>query len=785
MMSCVDCPLYGAQNKRFKKVRDGKIVFAVPYLNQEVINLLNLLRHHVEKVSDEDFVVVPLLGCIIEEFNDDLLKKAYKSCKDRFLKDLNGSEVVLSFGEDVLKVFTREFALSKTLLQPFSWNGKKIIPLYNPIYLLTRKKLIDTVDKAVGMANALVNNKVLKLPNILEIKSENDFEDAYVRLKSEELVGVDIETTHNQIFRNDFHIISIAFALDDVIYYINLKNSLRKLQYAIHLLSAIKTPIFHNFLFDGVAIKKELGVCFTDFEDTMIMAYLIDENRQKSLKFLASIYLNAIYDITAKEFLSQGNEMSEMDEDTLRVYNAMDSYVTLQLYHKLKEDLDENLYRFYTKFMKKFTWVLFEMIYNGFPVDVNEVLKLKEYYQNREKEILKEINSLEVLRKARRIVTALENGLVDKEAFMTDPSVIEKINLPSLESDLVLSKNSHILAILYTLKKVPQKKTASGKVALNEMALKDIDDEVVNLILEYREVKKMHSTYLDRYVDEYIAPDGRVHAAYSLVGTVTGRTSSSNPNLQNIPRNSIIKNIFYAPDGYKLLQYDWSQIELRIAAALSGETKMIEAYKSKVDLHRLTASKLFDKPMEEVTDEERQLAKGCSFGVLYGISPKGLSENFKIPVEKAKKLIEGFFREYPRLRAWQTKIKENALKTGIVTTPVGRVRRLYGIYSSIPSEREEALRQAVNSPVQSLASDINLMLLYLFLKEDFKDAELVCSVHDSGVFLVKEGKEKELAQLLLRLVDEKISRLPFLNGVPMEIEISVGKRWGEMEELEL
>lgn len=787
LSQCMDCPLNKHNFKRYKRTKDTDVVLALPYFLREHLELLNTIYQRANALCKKPFVAVPLLGCLLDTLkgiDNNELKKSYKMCKNRFLDDVKNAKAIICFGEDVFKLFSEKYTISETLLQPINRNNTYIIPIYSPIYLINNKKFINTLDKAIALTNNLLDGNTLKLPEIIEILDEETFKKAYIDLKGK-TVGVDIETTHNGIFKKDFKIISLAMALPDKIYYIDLRYSLRSINYAVKLLSVIGKPVFHNYLFDGVALKKELGITFDDYEDTMFLAYLINENRQKSLKFLASIYLNIVYDITAKDFIKSGQEMADMEEETLKKYNSLDAYVTLTLLDKLKSELSKGLLNFYEVFMKKFAKVLFEMIYNGFPVDVLEVLKLKEHFKQKEKEIIEKLNSDKRYKKARRIITALETNLITKEEFLKDPSIVERIKLPDFETKIELTKPPHILALLYSINKVPNEKTQSNRVSLSEASLRKIKDELIDLILEAREARKLYSTYLDKYADEYVAPDGRVHASYSLTGTVTGRTSSSNPNLQNIPRNSIIKNIFYAPEGYLILQYDWAQIELRIAAALSNEDRMIEVYKQGVDLHKVTASKLFDKPVEEVTDEERQLAKACSFGVLYGISPKGLAERFDISIEKAKKLIKGFFQQYPNLAMWQKKIKNKALATGIVTTPLGRVRRLYGIYSTIPQEKEEALRQAVNSPVQATASDINLMLLYLFLEQNVDYAELVCSVHDSGVFLVKEDRYLDLAKLLLKLVKEKINPLPFLNGVPLKIEISVGKRWGELEEVEI
>jgi len=273
---------------------------------------------------------------------------------------------------------------------------------------------------------------------------------------------------------------------------------------------------------------------------------------------------------------------------------------------------------------------------------------------------------------------------------------------------------------------------------------------------------------------------------FALTNTVTGRTSSSSPNIQQIPRDKSIKNIFYVPEGFTLVQYDFAQAEIRVMASFTEDENLISAINSGVDIHIAVASLMFDMPIEDITKEstERQIAKACSFGILYGTGSANLAEMINSTKEDAQNKINLFMARFPKIQSWITQKHNEASNFGYVSTPFGRKRRLPTIWSADEFTVSSAKRQAQNSPVQATASDLNLWLfLYVVkhLKEEY--AIPLCTVHDSGVFMVHNSYVDEFILLLKKSEDMLNQTFTFLK-VPVIIDIQTGTRWGSMKDID-
>ena len=325
------------------------------------------------------------------------------------------------------------------------------------------------------------------------------------------------------------------------------------------------------------------------------------------------------------------------------------------------------------------------------------------------------------------------------------------------------------------------KKTSSGQYSTDEKTLsKLIDDHpVVAKILDYRALTKLKSTYVDK-LPTLIDANGRVHTTYAQSFTETGRLSSSDPNLQNIPirteRGKLIRKAFVArDDAHVLVSADYSQIELRLMAAFSGDQAMLRAFRNGADIHRDTASRVFDVMPAFVTPEQRAKCKMVNFGIIYGISAFGLSQRLKVPRREAQTLIDAYFRLYPSVKTYMEKAIADAREKGYAETVLGRRRTLRDINSRNASSRQAAERDAINTPIQGSAADlikVAMVKVDRALKAENLRTKMVLQIHDELVFDTPIEEVDRVKEIVRR---EMEGALDF--GVPLEVGIGVGANW--------
>ena len=306
------------------------------------------------------------------------------------------------------------------------------------------------------------------------------------------------------------------------------------------------------------------------------------------------------------------------------------------------------------------------------------------------------------------------------------------------------------------------------------------EHEIIRDILEYRQLAKLKSTYADG-LGNVIEEDGRIHSTFNQTITATGRISSTEPNLQNIPvRMELgrqIRKVFVPDDGYVFLDADYSQIELRVLAHMSGDEKLIQAYREAEDIHRLTASQVFHVPLDEVTPLQRRNAKAVNFGIVYGISSFGLSQDLSITRKEAAEYIEKYFETYPSIKGFLDGLVETGKEKGYVSTMFGRRRPVPELKSSKFMQRSFGERVAMNSPIQGTAADIIKIAMnrvYERLKEENLSSRLVLQVHDE---LLIETKKEE-AEEVSRILEEEMKGAAQLK-VELEVDMHQGKNWYE------
>ena len=361
----------------------------------------------------------------------------------------------------------------------------------------------------------------------------------------------------------------------------------------------------------------------------------------------------------------------------------------------------------------------------------------------------------------------------------------------NVNSPLQLSK---VLFDKLGIKPASSKKTGTGRPSTQESELEKIKDKhpIIEKVLAYRELQKLLSTYIDN-LPKLVHEDGRLYTRFIQTGTSTGRMASQNPNLQNIPIKSelgrAVRDAFVAEKDYRLVSFDYSQIELRIAAILSGDEKLIQAFKEGKDIHASVASEIFEVPIDKVDYEMRRRAKVVNFGILYGMGANSLRQNLGLESTKeAREFLEKYFEKYKTLAKWIDKTKAEAARKGYTETLFGRRRYFEGINSDIQYIRAQAERMAINAPIQGTQADIikiamhkiDKMLTDKFKEEQMQKARLVLQIHDELIYEIRKELLDELIPKIKEIMENVLDKEKS-KGVPIVVDVAKGKSWGQME----
>ena len=507
----------------------------------------------------------------------------------------------------------------------------------------------------------------------------------------------------------------------------------------------------------GQNIKYELVLLFSrgyrvegPLFDTMVASYLLNPGkRTHGLDDLALEYLG-YRTVTYKEVTRKGKKeipFSQVQPEKARDYACEDADITLRLKHILEKQLaEEGLDELFRRLEMPLVPVLARMELAGVKVDKTRLETMAQVLEVQIERLEKEIHRLA------------------GEPF--------NINSPRQLAHILFEK----------LKLKPIRKTKTGySTDVEVLAQLSLEHPLPEKVLEYRQLTKLRSTYVEGLMKVINPKTGRVHTSFNQTVTATGRLSSSEPNLQNIPIRTelgrMIREAFVAEEGYLLLSADYSQIELRILAALSGDEKLLEAFSRGEDIHTRTACEIFGVTPQEVTPELRRRAKVVNFGIIYGMSPYGLSQELKIPVEEAAEYIERYFHRYPRVRSFLDSLIKEAQEKGYVTTLLGRRRFIPEIHSSNRNTRELGKRYAINTPIQGSAADlIKLAMIRIdrFLLEHDLKTRMILQVHDELLLEVAQG-ELDLVRDTVKDLMEGVYPLK----VPLVVHIGVGKNWEE------
>ncbi len=333
------------------------------------------------------------------------------------------------------------------------------------------------------------------------------------------------------------------------------------------------------------------------------------------------------------------------------------------------------------------------------------------------------------------------------------------------------------------------RKTASGHYSTAADVLEELRGQhpVLDLILEHRELSKLKSTYVDALPEAVNPQTGRVHTSYSQTGSVTGRLSPNNPNLQNIPTRTEtgqrVRNGFIAEEGHVLLSVDYSQVELRIVAHMAGDEAMLEAFRQGQDIHAATAAAIYGVPLAEVTKEMRRHAKAINFGLIYGMSAFGLTRRTELTLAESERFVKVYFQRFPGVKKYLDETRRRAAEQGYVTTLLGRRRYFPALRNSLnPQLRAREEREAINAPIQGTAADIMkiaMLRIPAALQQAGLHGQMLLQVHDEIVLECPQSELQETARIVQKTMEEA-----YPLRIPLSTEARAGKRWGEMTVLE-
>ena len=639
-----------------------------------------------------------------------------------------------------------------------------LLPSENPIL-----KISDILHK-YDMAKILdrVNKNGMSFKTEIPIEKEKNDEIKFILLNDENklslaintiprdaIVAFDTETT--DIDTQKAQIVGFSFAYEDNIayyvpishYYLGAPEQISKnaAKQAIIQLNRHKL-VLQNFKYDYEIIKNNFDLELKLYADTMILSWLLDTNEKVGLDYQIDKYFDHKM-ISFKDVVKKGENFSNVDVYKACEYAAEDALMTLKLFNKqleiFKEKNEEELLKLAFDMEFDFIYVLADMENNGIKVDVNLLKELKETNNKYIQELTAQIYKIS--------------------------GVEFNINSPK-QLGVVLFE---------TLGLATAKKTKTG-YSTDEAVLSGLidDHEVISWLLKYREAYKLQSTYIEPLLELGLKnSDNRIHTSFLHTGTATGRLSSKNPNLQNIPvragSGSKIREAFIPQEGYKLVGIDYSQIELRLLAHFSQDEALVDAFKNDLDIHYQTAVKIFG---EELAKEKRNIAKSINFGLLYGMGSKKLGDTLGIPSKEAKFYIDSYFEAFKSVKDYLKSIEDFAHINGYIKTLLNR-KRLFDFDSANAMIKAAYLREAVNTLFQGSAADLiklSMVEIYKKYKNNNNNMRMLLQIHDELIFEIRDNVVEEIT-IDLKEIMENVYKL----NIPLKVSVSIGSSWQELK----
>ena len=751
---------------------------------EQVIDLLGMMGDAVDNIPGFPGVGEKTAQKLIQEFgsienllqNTDKLKgKLRENIENNAEKGLLSKRLARIILDVPVTFHKENFALSSPKME-------EIIPIFEELEFRT---MLGTLQKAFQQVNT--SNTEYNLFNISEnsqniqlslfdntetsqYKTIKDIEHSYYLIENKEdsyklvselllqkEVCFDTETTSlNEL---EAELVGMAFSWEKHKgYYVLFPESKELTQEILEIFrpffeNSSITKIGQNLKYDIKVLAKYNIQVLGNLFDTMIAHYLLNPDAKHNMDILSENYLHyspiSIETLIGKKGKGQLS-MRQVPPQEQKEYAVEDTDVTLQLKNIFEQQLQKyNAEKLFSQIESPLVQVLADMELEGIRIDVPFLKSLSN-------DIEKDIFSLQ-------------------QAVYEQAGETFNLSSPKQLGDILFEK----------LKLISKpKKTKTGQYATSEEILSELAPKykIVANVLEYRQLQKLQSTYIDALPKEVNSTTGRVHTTYMQAVTATGRLSSNNPNLQNIPirteRGQQIRKAFVPRnEDYTLLSADYSQIELRVIAALSGEKNMIEAFLQNQDIHRSTAAKVFNVDIQSVTREQRSHAKTVNFGIIYGVSAFGLSNQTELSRSESKELIDTYYQTYPQLKVFIDKQIHFARENGYVETILGRRRYLPDINSRNQVVRGAAERNAVNAPIQGSAADIikiAMINIYNLLKDNKLKTKMLLQVHDELIFDVPKNELDFVKPLIKKTMEEA-----YQFAVPLVVDLGIGKNWLE------
>ena len=588
------------------------------------------------------------------------------------------------------------------------------------------------------------------------VDKEEDIKKLAEKFLSEKILSIDTETTSTNAINAE--LVGLSFATkENEAYYVPIPAEREKALKIVNLFKYIYES--DQILKIGQNLKYDINVLFNygievqgKMFDTMIAHYVLHPELRHGMDYMAEVYLKYktihIDQLIGERGKNQKN-MRDLDPKEVYEYAAEDADITLQLKNKLEQELkQEELTKLFEEIEMPLMPVLALMERNGVMIDTQSLKQTSLEFNKKMKELEKEIQ--ELAGESFNISSPRQVGII----------LFEKLKIVN-----------------------KPKKTKTGQYVTSEDVLQNLKGKhpIIEKILDYRGYKKLLSTYIDNLPTLINSRTGHIHTSYNQSVTATGRLSSSDPNLQNIPirdeNGKEVRKAFIPDPGCEFFSADYSQIELRLMAHLSKDDNMIEAFREGHDIHRATAAKIYKQPIEDVTSDQRRKAKTANFGIIYGITTFGLAERMEVSRSEAKELIDGYFETYPKVKEYMDASVNKAREKGYTETLFGRRCYLPDINSHNATVRGYAERNAINAPIQGTAADIIKIAMVRIAKrmraEGFK-SKMILQVHDELNFSVYP-EEKEMLQ---KLVIEEMQNVCTLD-VPLIADSGWGQNWLE------
>ena len=588
------------------------------------------------------------------------------------------------------------------------------------------------------------------------VENEEDMRKICAKFLEEKIVSLDTETTSTDAMTAE--LVGLSFCAEPgKAFYVSVPAN----EEAARRIVGIFSPLYEhpsilkvgqNLKYDLTVLSRYGATLSGPMFDTMLAHYLVQPELRHNMDFLAEIYLH-YRTIHIDQLIGPAGKnqltMRQVSPTLVCDYAAEDADVTLRLMKPLEAEMEKyGVRRVFDEIEMPLMPVLARMEMNGVRLDTTALAETNQLFNERMKRLEGEIYNL-----------------AGHEFLLTSPRQVGEV----LFGEMHLSDKA--------------KKTKSGQYQTSEAVLESLKTKhpIVEKILAHRALKKLISTYLEALPKLVNPHTGRIHTSFNQAVTATGRLSSSNPNLQNIPVRGEdgreIRKAFIPEEGCTFFSADYSQIELRLMAHLSGDRNMIEAFRHGADVHAATAAKIFKKPLADITKDERRKAKTANFGIIYGISAFGLAERMEVSRTEARELIDNYFETFPGVRNYMTQSVDRARDMGYIETQFGRRRYLPDINSHNSIVRGYAERNAVNAPIQGTAADIIKIAMIRIderLRREQLKAKMILQVHDELNFSVYPEEKEKVERIV---IEEMQSAFPL--SVPLVADSGYGQNWLE------